>query len=117
MKNTKHTKPGTRITNPSILIVLLFTLVSATNFSLQANESNSVNITFQPEKPTILYIVDGEEWSVKEVDELDLDEIEQIEHIREEEKIKLYTEKDVDMVVIITLKQDKDKEGEKEQLE
>jgi adenylylsulfate kinase-like enzyme len=66
----------------------------------------------QPRKVNVLYIVDGEPMAKDEVDKLDLEEIDQIEHIRESEKIKQYTDEEVHMVVVIKLKK---KDSEEQQ--
>ena len=114
MKNTKSTNSEIRSTIRSILLVLLFIIVSASGFSLQANENISAGNAFQQEQEVILYIVDGEEWSSEEVDRLELDEIEQIEYIREKEKFWLYTDKDVDVVVVIKLKKQEEQQDQEQ---
>jgi hypothetical protein len=56
------------------------------------------------EKQTILYIVDGEPMSAKEADKIDTEQIEKMEFVRENEQIRKYTDEDVEMVVLITMK-------------
>jgi hypothetical protein len=60
----------------------------------------------EPEKPVIIYFVDGKETEAKEVDKLDPDTIEKMEFVQDKEKIKQYTDKEVDTVVLITMKKE-----------
>ena len=55
-------------------------------------------------KPSIQYIVDGKPMPAKEADKMDPNDIDKMEFIKEKEKIRKYTDKEVDMVVLITMK-------------
>jgi hypothetical protein len=79
-----------------------------TLFSFNAESANTLssdeNHLFQKDKASIVYIVDGQEMTSKEVDKLDAADIEKMEFVTDETKKKLYTDKDVETVVLITLK-------------
>jgi hypothetical protein len=62
------------------------------------------------EKQTILYIVDGKPMSAKEADKIDTSKIDKMEFVKEPEKIRKYTDKDVDMVVLVTMKKSIEKD-------
>lgn len=59
------------------------------------------------EKQIMYYLVDGKHMTSKEVDKLKMEEIEQIEYVKEKEKIREYTKENVDVVVLITMKKPK----------
>ena len=62
------------------------------------------------EKQDIIYLVDGEPMSAKEVDKIKIENIEQVEYVKDKEKIKQYTDEETDVVVLITTKNQKKKE-------
>jgi hypothetical protein len=66
------------------------------------------------DKPSILYIVDGEVMTAGEVDKLDMADIEKLEHIKEKEKIERYTDEDVDIVILITMKEPEEEDQPEE---
>ena len=65
-----------------------------------------LNPELQNDKVSVLYIVDGKVMDSREVDKLDQAEIEKMEFIQDQEKIKDYTDEEVDMVVLITMKKE-----------
>ena len=64
----------------------------------------------EQEKQDIFYLVDGEYMSGKEVDKIKIEDIEQIEYVKDKEKIKQYTDEEPDVVVLITTKNQKKEE-------
>lgn len=73
-------------------------------FSVESTELNKTIQEKKQDKQTILYIVDGKAMSAKEADKIDPGDIEKMEFIKEEEKKRKYTDEEVDIVVLITLK-------------
>ena len=65
-----------------------------------------INPELQNDKVSVLYIVDGKVMDSQEVDKLDQTKIEKIEFIQDKEKIKDYTDEEVNMVVLITMKKE-----------
>lgn len=65
------------------------------------------------EKPHILYIVDGKPMPAKDVDKLDFQLIEQIEYVKEKEKIRKYTEDEaIETVVLMKMKKPEAEEAD-----
>lgn len=93
---------------PLIATGLIFSaIVRAGSFEQITDYRQSEDLLVQQDdKNAIFYIVDGEPMSTKEVDKIDMENIEQIEYIKDKEKIKLYTDEDVDTVVLITMKKE-----------
>lgn len=91
-------------------LVFLILFVSLSFFPTHAHNNYIPPVTDEvsgdgnalQDKPVIIYIVDGKEMSAKEVDKLDQEKIEQMEFIKDKEKIRQYTDKDVETVVLIT---------------
>jgi hypothetical protein len=107
--------PG-KLTQKAIVLVLA-SFLSIMSFSHAYSNSPHIEkklSEIQQDKPAILYIVDGTPMSAKEVDKLDPNNIEKMEFIKEKEKIRLYTDEEVDTVVLITLKNQKEKQESKD---
>lgn len=93
--------------NIRILFGIAVTVLLGCPILVFSSESSSLNSVIQEkkqEKQTILYIVDGEPMSAKEADKLDTEQIEKMQFIKEPEEIRKYTDEEVDMVVLITMK-------------
>lgn len=96
---------------------ILFGIVVAVLLScsplLFSSESSCLNKVIQEkkqEKQTIFYIVDGKPMPAKEVDKLDTQQIEKMQFIKEPEEIRRYTDKEVDMVVLVTMRKSVEKD-------
>jgi hypothetical protein len=81
--------------------------------------SPAIDLLQEQQKSNILYLVDGKPMKAKDVDKIDMADIEQLEYIKEKDRIRQYTEDEtVGTVVLITLKnstkQEQEEEGETE---
>ncbi len=117
MTSESNFKSISKITWKTALLIVVFYILSvnstsATNYRfIKGNHSLTEMQDDKQEKTVIFYIVDGEPMSAKDVDKLKIEDIEQMEYVKEKEKIKLYTDEDVDTVVLITTKNQKKKEN------
>lgn len=96
-----------------ILFGIVFTILLSCPSLVFPAESPGLNKIIQEkkqDKQTILYIVDGKAMSAKEADKIDTEKIDKMEFVKEPEEIRKYTEKDVDMVVLVTMKKSKVKD-------
>ncbi len=94
----------------TVLGVLLFVAISCPITFGYSSNSAEIGHELQEnkqKKQSIYYIVDGKHMSAKEVDKIDPATVDKMEFIKEAEKIRKYTEEDVDMVVLITMKKSK----------
>jgi len=116
---TNHIKnPGSlehfRFASLLLIPFLLMALTASTDGMIfQGNNPGgpALNISYHDD-PGIIYFVDGIAVTAGEVDKLSPDEIEQMEFIQDKEQIRKYTGKEVNTVVLITLKKKDDKRVE-----
>jgi hypothetical protein len=118
MKTRMGTTKSRILMQPILFFIAFIILSFAYSSNLYGLNTSPVTGNFfqeqQEEKPKILYLVDGKPTTAKEVDKLDMASIEQLEYIKEKEKVQQYTEDDtIDIVVLITMK----KVGKEEQKE
>jgi hypothetical protein len=89
--------------NMSRVVAILVCLLTI-SFAFASTSGNFVSQEKKQEKKTILYIVDGKPMSAKEADKIDTEKIDKMEFIKEPEEIRKYTDEEVDMVVLVTMK-------------
>lgn len=94
-----------------ILFIVFAACLVLSSYAVQYSETEKLQQEETKKETSILYLVDGSEITAKEVDKLDMENIEKIEYVKEKEKIKKYTDKEIETVALITMKQ-KEKESE-----
>jgi hypothetical protein len=100
--------------NIKIILGIVFTLLLSCASLISSAESPGLNNITQEKKPkkrTILYIVDGKAMSAKEADKIKTEQIEKMEFVKEKEQIRKYTDEDVDMVALISMKKSVEKDS------
>lgn len=96
----------------NLLGIIVAGLLSCPNlvFSSESSSLNGIVQEEKKEKQTILYIVDGVPMSAKEADKLDTEQIDKMQFIKEPDEILKYTDEEVDMVVLVTMKNSEEKD-------
>ena len=98
-----------------ILFIIFALCLVISSSAVQYSETAKAKQEEPKKESSILYLVDGNETTAKEVDKLKMEDIAKMEYVKDKEKIRKYTDKDVKTVAIITMKK-KEQGNEKEQI-